>query len=178
MTAIFRKLVYTWQIIPKKIKRVMIVLISIILLGSLVTCDAFKGEKIDWVNVRLGEVIPKPQSNRMKIWSNSDKELDVEIYNISANQYYEYIRWCEDEKGFTVDIESYSSSFCAYNQDGYFIDLFYTDYNETLKIRLDCPMEMGVFSLPEYATKAGLPEPQSALGCYNWKYVVIFSCCR
>lgn len=168
-TSICKEIILVWQKTPKKLRHVMIVIVAIVLLGSLVTCDAFKGEKIDWVNIRLGHVLPKPQSNRMDVWHNSDEELDIELYNISENQYYEYIRWCEDEKGFDVDVDNYSSSFHAYNHEGYYVTLYYTDYNEKMKIRLDAPREMSNYSFPDYAIESGLPYPKSQLGCYNWK---------
>lgn len=166
---IFKKIIHIWKNLPKKLRLVIGIVLAGILLFSLITCDAFKGEKIDWANIRLGSVLPEPQSNRMEVWSNSSKDLDVEIYNISNNEYYEYVRWCEEDKGFNIDVENYNTSFSAYNYDGYYLSLYYTDYNEKLKIRVNTPREMSNFSLPEYALDAGLPCPKSQLGCYNWK---------
>ena len=131
-------------------------------------CDP-DAEEIDWINIKLGHVLPEPQSKLMKIVSNDEDDLLVYIHNISQNQYLEYQRWCEQDKGFNIDVESLGSSFYAYNQEGYYLSLFYSDSQDEMHITLDAPIPMEEYDLPEFAIAAGLPIPGSKMGHFNWQ---------
>jgi len=131
-------------------------------------CDP-DAEEIDWINIKLGHVLPEPQSKLMKIVSNDEDDLLVYIHNISQNQYLEYQRWCEQDKGFNIDAESLGSSFYAYNQEGYYLSLFYSDSQDEMHITLDAPIPMEEYDLPEFAIAAGLPVPGSKMGHFNWQ---------
>ena len=101
--------------------------------------------------------------------SNDKDWLCVNVYDISENDYYEYVRWCEEEKGFTIEATSIGDSFYAYNQQGYDLSLMYDDRDRVLRIDLDAPDELGEYTIPEYAVDAGLPHPTSELGHFNVK---------
>ena len=47
---------------------VILIMLSVFVLSA---CSP-DAEEIDWVNIKLGHVLPEPQSNLMKILSNDD----------------------------------------------------------------------------------------------------------
>ena len=140
----------------------------LILLCLLTACDP-DAEEIDWVNIKLGYILPEPQSKLMKIVSNDEDDLLVYIHDISQNQYLEYQRWCEQDNGFNIEAESLGSSFNAYNQEGYYLSLYYSDSQDEMHITLNAPIPMEEYVLPEIAVAAGLPTPESKMGHFNWQ---------
>lgn len=150
----------------KKITSLLLAIL--ILLCVLTACDP-DAEEIDWANIKLGHVLPEPQSNLMKIVSNSEDNLLVYIHKMSENDYLEYQRWCENDKGFNIEIETVGTSFYAYNQEGYYLSLYFSESQDEMHITLDAPIPMENFELPEYAVAAGLPVPSSSTGHYNWQ---------
>lgn len=149
----------------KLISLLLVCLISICLFTA---CNP-DAEEIDWVNIRLGHVLPEPQSNLMRVFSNSDDSLSVYIYEISQNQYFEYQRWCEEDKGFTIDAEASGTSLYAYNAEGYHLSLSYYESQDQMHIDLNAPIPMEEYTLPSYALDAGLPVPESNIGHFRWK---------
>lgn len=97
-------------------------------------------EQIDWGNITLSKVLPEPQSNMMDLLHNGDDWLNVTVYDISENDYLEYVRWCKEDYEFTVDSDSFDDYFYAYNQEGYCLTLLYTETSKELSINLDVPM--------------------------------------
>lgn len=136
----------------------------------MLTACEFDAEEIDWINIKLGHVLPEPQSNLMELHLNDDDYLFVYIHDISENDYYEYQRWCENDKGFNIDKKSIGSSLDAYNQEGYYLSLRYIDYDEEMSITLQAPIPMEDFEIPEFAVASGLPIPSSKKGKFNWQY--------
>lgn len=81
-----------------------------------------KSEKIDWDDMVLGAQLPQPPAKKGQIHTNTADELWVDIEKISDKQYADYVQACQTA-GFTVDAESNSSSFSAYNAEGYKLEL-------------------------------------------------------
>lgn len=76
----------------------------------------------------------------MDLLYNGDDWLSVTIHDISENDFLEYVRWCKEDYGFTVDCDSFEDYFYAYNQEGYCLTLLYTETSKELSINLDVPM--------------------------------------
>lgn len=150
-------------------KKNISLLIAVLMMLCMLTACTPDAEEIDWVNIKLGHILPEPQSNLMKIISNSENTLLVYIHEMSENDYLEYQRWCESGKGFNIETETIGTSFYAYNQEGYYLSLYYSDSQDEVHITLDAPIPMEDFELPEYAIAAGLPVPSSNTGHYNWQ---------
>lgn len=150
-------------------KKITSLLIAVLMMLCLFTACDPDAEEIDWGNIKLGHVLPEPQSNLMKIVSNSEDNLLIYIHKMSENDYLEYQRWCENDKGFNVETETIGTSFYAYNQEGYYLSLYYSDSQDEMHITLDAPIPMEDFELPEYAVAAGLPTPSSSKGYFNWQ---------
>lgn len=150
-------------------KKIFSVMILFLMFSVCITACGSDAEKIEWKNIALGEIVPQPQSDKMEVSINDHEWLSVDVHKISENDYYEYVRWCEDEKGFTIDTQNYGLSFCGYNQDGYYISLYYDDNGKVMSISLDAPIPMEEYQIPEYAIQAGMPLPDSKKGHFNWE---------
>ena len=98
-------------------------------------------EQIDWDTITLSKVLPEPQSNMMDLLYNGEDWLSVTIHNTSEDDFLEYVSWCKEDYGFTVDCDSYENYFYAFNQEGYCLTLFYTEETKELGINLDLPTD-------------------------------------
>lgn len=149
-------------------KKTFTVLFVLIMILSLSACSGNTGDSFNWEDMKLHELLPKPDSNRGEVHTNSERELWVDVSNISEAQYNGYIDACK-EKGFTVDAENSSISYEAYNSDGYKLDLTYYKSNKELSINLEAPMEMGTLNWPKSDIAALLPVPESTTGTVEWE---------
>lgn len=149
-------------------KRIKVLLFAILVMILGLTACGSDAEEIEWKNIVLGDVIPEPQSNLMEIFTNDDEALDVYIHNMSENDFLEYVGWCEEQKDFNIDTEKDTSSFSGYNQEGYYLSLYYDDSEDEMNIDLQIPIVLEEFEFPSYATSVGLPIPKSNLGQYTW----------
>lgn len=112
-----------------------------------------KAEEIDWANIALSNILPKPQSNLMNILYNGEDWLNADVHNISENDFLEYVRWCKDDYGFTIDSDSFDGYFYAYNQEGYCVTLFYDETAKEMNINLDIPSENATNDSDEQQTE-------------------------
>ena len=156
---------------PKKPKKQIykrwwfFVIIGIALIAIIGTATSGeKTEKIKWNEMVLGAQLPEPAVNKGIIHENSLETLNIEVKKGSDSQFANYIVACK-EKGFTIDAKSTSTSYTAYNSDGYKLSLI--DYSKMLSIKLEKPMEMSEISWP--VSKAGnqLPVPESTVGKFS-----------
>ena len=123
--------------------------------------------KYDWSSVVLTEMLPQPESPYGEIISNSEDYLSLDVTKTTEGQYKEYIAACKD-KGFTIDIETNESFFCAYNDKGYKLSLSYYDYNSEMHIDLNSAMKMETITWPDSEMAKLLPVPKSTTGkIYN-----------
>lgn len=159
----------------KRYIHILVAIVGIVLIvptvhscGSVESVSNKEVEIIQWNILDMGDMIPEPKSNKIDIYTNNSEWLNIDVYDMTEGDCYEYIQKCEDDYGFNIDVEKIGSSFWAYNEDGYELHVSYlTDY---MGIDLKCPTEFGEYELPDYAINEGLPLPKSELGHYEWKY--------
>lgn len=124
---------------------------------------------INWNDVALNDMIPSPPSKFGKVYTNSDEELRVSLEGVSDAQYNRYLEACV-KKGFTVDAVKSSSSYKAYNEDGWHLNLNLSHYGKSLDIDLDAPLAMGTITWPDSTAGRMLPTPQSSTGRFEYEY--------
>lgn len=159
---------------PKKKKkpfflRWWFILIAIIVIGVIALSTGGGGEKIVWDDIILGDMLPEPPANKGEIHTNSADELWIDINDLSDKQLNDYIATCK-EKGFTVDAESNSSSYDAYNTEGYKLSLGHYGSNADMSIKLETPMEMTTITWPTSAAGKQLPTPKSTMGKFSYEH--------
>lgn len=123
-----------------------------------------RDKTINWDEMVLSAQLPKSPSDKGDVIINSADELDVDIKDISAKQYNDYTVDCKTKKGFTIDAESDSSGYKAYNNKGYKLDLTYYESSKELSIHLNKPMEMSSIVWPSSKAASQLPVPKSTIG--------------
>ncbi len=125
-----------------------------------------KSEKIDWSDIILGSQLPEPPKNKGEIHENTAEKLWVDINKISDKQYNDYMEACK-AKGFTVDPESDSTSYGAYNSEGYKLSLSHYGSEDEMKIELEKPIEMSSITWPTSKAGKQLPAPKSTKGKFT-----------
>lgn len=147
-------------------KKVLSLVLVALMICTLSSCGA---EKIVWDDIILGEMLPEPPGDKGDIHSNSADDLWIDINDLSDKQFNDYVEACK-EKGFTVDAESNSSSYEAYNAEGYNLRLSHYGNNADMSIQLEAPMEMEDITWPTSAAGKQLPAPKSTIGKFSHEY--------
>ncbi len=122
-------------------------------------------KKVEWSEIKLGNIIPAPPTDKGTLRENSDEKLRVSFSDVSDDEYNNYLDACKD-KGFIIDADKTSYSYKAYNSDGYYLDIHYAT---TLSIQLSTPMELGNITWPTGTAGQLLPAPKSTLGKFSFE---------
>lgn len=157
------------QIIKGK-KRYLHVLIAIVgIMLAFPTMKACSGGQIvedtDWNVIVLGDVIPEPASKKIKIHYNTGEELWIDVLKTSDEDYYGYIALCK-EYGYTIEMDESSYGFCAYNEDGYEVELSHYGSSGKMTISVDAPTTVSELEWEKHTISSVLPEPKSGVGSY------------
>lgn len=142
---------------------VIIVIAAIAVISSI---SGNKSEKIKWSDIILSAQLPEPPKNKGEIHENTAEGLWVNINKISDKQYNDYIEACK-AKGFTVDSESDSMSYGAYNAEGYKLSLSHYGSEAEMKIELEKPLELSSITWPTSKAGKQLPVPKSTSGKFT-----------
>lgn len=127
------------------------------------------GEKIVWEDMILGEHLPQPALDKGEVHFNNADKLWVDIVGISDKQYFDYTEACK-EKGFTIDSDTDSISYEAYNAEGYKLSLRYYSTGEEMAIDLEKPMELETITWPKGVAGEKIPAPKSTIGKFSHEY--------
>ena len=162
---------------PKKKKKpfykrwwfIAIIIIAVAAGAAKITSVFKDTEKIRWDDMILGEFLPEPPKNRGEIHTNTEENLWVEINNVSMQEFTDYSKSCE-ESGFSIDKDSQSTTFSAYNDKGYKLRLSYYESYESMEITADAPMEFSEIKWPESEAGKQLPAPKSLNGKFSYEH--------
>lgn len=145
---------------------VIVVILSIVLIINL-SNDSKNNKKINWSTIELGQYLPKPDKTKGRLNSNSSTSLNIVLTKINEDGYKTYKIKCK-EAGYTIDEDDSSTSFSAFNNEGYKISLSYTTSGKELSIYLDAPEKLEEIEWPTSGLGAMLPTPKSNLGKITW----------
>ncbi len=148
-------------------RRWWFVLLAVIAVIAAAVSILNMGEKIDWDDIVLSEMLPEPPADRGELRTNSTEALRLDIDDVSDKQYADYVDACK-AAGFTIEPESGSASFSAYNTEGYKLSLHH--YSKELSISLDKPMELSTIKWPSSTAGDMLPVPESTTGKFSYEY--------
>lgn len=98
-----------------------------------------KAEQMEWSSFTLSKLLPEPQSNKMELVYDSKEWFNVTVYDITKENYNEYVNWCKKDYGFTIDSSAMDDFFTANNKEGYSLVLTYTESSKELSIDLNEP---------------------------------------
>lgn len=146
------------------------ILVAVVLLIVITSLPS----KYKWDEIILKTALPEPSSEYGRLYTNDADDLYLTVNKVSFSEYESYVDNCVD-KGFTFVVESDSSSYTAFNSEGYELDLDYHEYNEALDISLDVRVS-GTIKWSNSKLAALLPVPKSNVGSivndYTYGYEV------
>ena len=119
---------------------------------------------IYWDNIFLKDIIPIFPNIPDEIVDNTTDSLWVYIEDINSTVFSKYVKECHT-MGFDIEITNSSTTFSAYNKDGYDLSLYLKD--NVLRVMLSAPPETYELSWPVNELCDTLPKPKSLLGFYN-----------
>lgn len=119
---------------------IIILLIIIATISSSIEEAKEKRVKYSWPSMGIATLLPQPESEYGKIGSESDTYFSIDIYNISLDDFNEYVNQCK-ENGFLVDYHSTSSSYYADDENGNSLSVYFYDKKDEMNIYISAYKE-------------------------------------
>ena len=120
-----------------------------------------KAQAIEWDTLDLGEKLPVIEKGKGTVYSNSNDSLSLSLKGYEEKDYKAYRDSCI-AFGYTVEPEEDSSSYTAFNEEGYWLRL--DQMFSKMDIHLDAPETLESFEWPSNGLALLLPQPASAVG--------------
>ncbi len=133
-----------------------------------------KCEDLKWDNIYMHEVIPAPEKLKGEIHINTKEDLSIDICDAKESDYYDY-KAKVTKAGFVIDEDIGTTTYSAYNEDGYKIRFYYYESGKELSITAEAPEEKKVLSWPTTGLATKLPKPTSATGYVSYDSSSSFS---
>lgn len=89
----------------------------------------------EWQTTGLFAELPEPDTNNGKIVMETEKQINIELYNMSAEDFETYVKKCR-EAGFTKEVTKNDGVFYATDEDGYDLNMFYDAKKDVLSIHI------------------------------------------
>ena len=145
----------------------VMIIVVIALFG--ISPDTNKHVRFDWPTTGLATMIPDPGLEYGRIYTNNGEEFSIDLYKCSEEDYLIYVEQCKD-MGFTVDEKTENTSYRAYTEDGYALDLFFYSSMDEMSIDLKAPVSMREIKWSDIDAFAVLPAPKSNQGKIVYEY--------
>lgn len=87
----------------------------------------------EWQSNGLFTQIPEPATNNGNIVSEYEEQIHIELYHITSDDFDSYVKECR-EAGFTVNVTKTDSVFYANDDEGYSLNIFFYDDEDTMDI--------------------------------------------
>lgn len=120
-------------------------------------------ENIVWSYLTLGDALPEPDKTYGDVSIDTDDTLWVDISDSTEGDFRAYRQKCIDS-GYTIDADKGSTSYSAFNSQGYELRISYGSYNKELSITLHAPEELDTLEWPDSGLAVLLPVPNSDIG--------------
>lgn len=147
----------------KKIVIALVLIVLVVLVFSLTRGKEKEIPKLEWTVSGIGAILPIPDTDKGKISIDNEDDFTADIQGVAQKDYEVYVQKCKDS-GFTVDSEIDTASYKAYNKDGCFLSLKYSDYIEEYHITLEAPKADKTFVWPTLGLSTLIPTPKSNSG--------------
>lgn len=148
--------------IKKWVVAVVVIAVAIAFL-NIQSCIKDQPKSLTWPTTGLATMLPDPPTKKGEVSSDSDSRFSADIEECSEDQYKAYVESCKT-KGFTEEAKNLTSSYDAYNGDGYKLSLTYWTSMNKMSVMLDAPTQMGTLTWPTTGAGANAPAPVSTKG--------------
>lgn len=165
-------LVSAWLIGMRVIKEpfngfrtILLVVAFFLLIGALEANIPSDIKYIDyeWSDFVLGYNIPEVKNSKVKISTNTNDSLNLYFNNYDKEKYNEYVKKCK-ELGYTIESNTNSTNYTAYNSDGYELRIYFSSSNSRMSVRLNAPIEMREIDWPTGGIGSTLPKVKTLYG--------------
>ena len=136
--------------------------ITVLLFVISIVVIALLPSRYNWDKILLSKALPEPTSKYGNLYTNESDDLYLSVEKVSFAEYETYLSNCI-KMGYTYVIESNTTSYAAFNDDGNELRLNYYEYNQILDICLDVRVT-GVIKWSTKEIAIGLPIPSSKIG--------------
>lgn len=155
-------------------KKILLVFISFLLLFSLVACNnsednknSAKQQSYNWEEIQVYDLLPQPNSENGKILTNDYDYLEINIFDITIEDYQSYISACKDF-GFEIyenDNEDGNTYECeGYNKYHSELDISYDSERKTMNLQFDAEVEKNPLKWSNSELAQMLPIPEATKG--------------
>ena len=128
-------------------------------------------ETLIWDELVMGNMLPVPNSLKGRIIVNSDQELSIYLADATKSVFSEYIQACK-AKEFTFDSTQNTTSYEAYNTNGYHLYLHFNESDAELSIKVYDPVKRNTLNWSTVPLMKNVPTPPSNIGeflsNYDW----------
>ena len=133
------------------------------------TLNQKHNKKLNWPTSEMAKLIPKPASEYGEIISADNDNIMAYVYQVSEDEYAEYVRQCKD-MGFTYDVTEMDTVYYAKTAEWYDLDLFYDDRDMELSIYFNTRDAFKTIQWPTSDTAAMIPVPESNYGSISYEH--------
>ena len=121
-------------------------------------------EEMNWSEHKIADIIPAPKSAKGVFDYENDENAQVVISGISVDDFKDYCEECK-EKGFTIEAESNSDSYSAFDSEGNKLDISINAGNKELTIYVEYARDYKTITWPEKGIAVLMPVPDSLSVC-------------
>lgn len=163
----------------KRVKKaaivVVVALVALLALGGVINAvedarwEAEQANRMNnaytWPTTGLAQKIPQPTQTNGYISNSSSSYFEIEVPCDSENDWIAYVDRLK-QAGFDVDAVSSSSSYEAYDEQGYNVSVYYWKYSKpvSMEIRIEEPLVAREISWPTVGVGSLLPAPVPSAG--------------
>lgn len=140
----------------KKFKLMLLVSMLFLLLSGCSNADP-------WPENGLLSVLPVSNTEEWELNYELEDSASAMLLEAERKHYDEYLALCE-EAGFTIDVRATEDTYLAFNEEGYWLNLYYVSLKEQIDITLYAPTENAPITWPSEGLGALLPAPSSGTG--------------
>lgn len=137
-------------------KKLIGLILAVLIVLPLAACG---GDK--WPTSGLGAMLPAPGSGSIKISIDESDSFYATVEKPSSEEYKSYVSKCK-ERGFTIEADESSSSYNAFNEDGYKLEL--SNFSNSFSIEVQEPISLGTLKWPQSKIGSVIPKPTSQKG--------------
>lgn len=146
-------------------KKAVSIIMALVLAFAAIACSRSE----TWPESELASHLPKPDKGKIDRVHEFSDSLSITVKGIDSADYELYVRKCI-EAGFTEEASKSSTSYEAFNADGYSLDLDLYSSSKELHIRLSDPIKLSSLRWPAGEAGKLIPKPASSSGKTQWEY--------
>jgi hypothetical protein len=124
------------KLIVKTILIIVVIIMFFIIFYFFTTFENDYNKTLKLPNNAIVERLPKLDYKYGNVITDSSNDINFEIYKVTQNDYYEYVRKCKDS-GFDIEYKKDNKVFKAKDKANYVLKISYDKSKEKMKVHLN-----------------------------------------